>query len=173
MKQLMILLLLVLSFVSCEDPKKESRSNAEGFFVIWFETLFRSTGYYDPACDDPFRASSLAFNAPVSLTVSNESKKIRLDSGQNGFKYSFTLSSDYPGCGVMLFVSDCSRPNVFASNANVQCNVGTFKDFFPGGVQTCVISSFGNRVVIVNLQSYLNSEPSLAKCSTITFEALP
>lgn len=164
--------LIVLSFVLCEDLEKESRSNAEGLFVIWFETLFRSSDY-DPACDDPNRAYPLTFNSPISLTVSNESKKFRLDSGPNGFRYSFTVSSDYPGCGVMLFVSDCSRPNVFATNSNVQCNSGTFKDFFPGGTQTCVISSFGNKVVIVNIQSYLNSQPSLAKCSTITFEALP
>ncbi|TGK47496.1 hypothetical protein EHQ16_03340 [Leptospira kanakyensis] len=51
-KQWMILLLFVLSFVSCVDPEKKSRSNAEGFFVIWFETLFRSSGY-DSACDKP------------------------------------------------------------------------------------------------------------------------
>ncbi|MCW7488985.1 hypothetical protein [Leptospira meyeri] len=173
MKQIFILLLLLSNFISCEDPKKESRSNAEGFFVIWFETLFRSSGYYDSACDDPNRASPLAFNSPISLNTSNESKKFRFDSGQTGFRYTFTLSSDYPGCGVMLFVSDCSRPNVFASNAIVQCNAGTFKDFFPGGTQMCVIPTFGSKVVIVNLQSYSNSNPSLAKCSTITFEALP
>ncbi|TGK82413.1 hypothetical protein EHQ24_14275 [Leptospira noumeaensis] len=173
MKLVIIILLFVLSFVSCVDPEKKSRSNAQGFFVIWFETLFRSSGYYDPACDDPNRASPITFNSPISLAVSNESKKFRLDSGPNGFRYSFTLSSDYPGCGVMLFVSDCNRPNVFATNTTTQCDSGTFKDFFPGGTQTCIIPSFGNKVVIVNLQSYLNSQPNLTKCSTITFEALP
>ncbi|PJZ85047.1 hypothetical protein CH366_01895 [Leptospira harrisiae] len=93
MKRFILLCLIVLSFVSCEDLKKESRSDAEGLFVIWFETLFRSSDY-DPACDNESLSTPLALSSPVLST--SVRKKYRFTTGPSGLKYNFSVSSDYP-----------------------------------------------------------------------------
>ncbi|PJZ80333.1 hypothetical protein [Leptospira meyeri] len=169
MKQWIILLLLVLSFVSCEDPKKESRSNAEGFFVIWFETLFRSTGY-DSACDKTSESMPLSLNSLV--TLGTFSQRYRITTGASGLKYAFTLSGDYPNCGVTLLVYNCAKPNVYARNSDVNCDSGTFSNHVSGATQTCVIPSFANQMILILIQQNSSLYPT-TKCSTITFEALP
>lgn len=88
-----IMFLIVLSFVSCEDLKKESRSDAEGLFVIWFETLFRSSDY-DPACDNESLSTPLTLSSPVLST--SVRKKYRFTTGPSGLKYNFSVSSSYP-----------------------------------------------------------------------------
>ncbi|TGL44770.1 hypothetical protein [Leptospira perdikensis] len=170
MKQWILLLLLIFSFLSCEDPEKKSRSNAEGFFVIWFESLFRISGPYDSACDNPNYSTPLSLNSLV--TLGTFSQKYRITTGSNGFKYAFTLSGDYPNCGVTLYVYNCSKPNVHARNSDVNCDSGTFSNHVSGGTQTCVIPSFANQMILILIEPNSSSYPT-TKCSTITFEALP
>ncbi|MCG6147842.1 hypothetical protein LFX15_06055 [Leptospira levettii] len=169
MKQCMILLLLVFSFVSCEDLKKESRINAEGFFVIWFETLFRSSGY-DSACDNPNQSIPLPLNSIV--TLGSFSQRYRIITGASGLKYAFSLSGDYPNCGVTLFIYNCAKPNFYATNSDVNCDSGTFSNHVSGATQTCVIPSFANQMILILIQPNSTSYPT-TKCSSVTFEALP
>ncbi|EMJ89769.1 putative lipoprotein [Leptospira meyeri serovar Semaranga str. Veldrot Semarang 173] len=171
MKQWIILLLLVLSFVSCEDPKKESRSNAEGFFVIWFETLFRSTGY-DSACDNESLSIPLTLSSPV--LSSSVRKTYRFTTGSSGLKYNFSVSPDYPTCGVILDIRSCRPPYSFASDSGivVSCNSGSYRNYISGGTQTCQIPNFSNQVVLVYMISATQSYPT-TPCATVQFEVIP
>ncbi|TGM73037.1 hypothetical protein EHR01_17655 [Leptospira mtsangambouensis] len=171
MKQLIILLLLVLSFVSCEDPQEEGGINKEGFLLIEFINFMGSqSGRYDSACDYPNESIPLSLNSLV--TLSSFSQKYRITTGASGLKYAFSLSGDYPNCGVTLYIYNCANPNFFASNSEVSCDSGTFSNHVSGATQTCVISSFANQKVMILIEPNSTSYPT-TKCSTITFEALP
>ncbi|TGL68967.1 hypothetical protein [Leptospira levettii] len=171
MKQWMILLLLVFNFVSCEDLKKESRINAEGFFVIWFETLFRSSGY-DSACVNDSLSTPLVLSNPV--LSSSVQKTYRFTTGSSGLKYTFSVSADYPACGVIVDIRSCRPPYAFASDSGVvvSCNSGSYRNYVSGGTQTCQIRSFSNQVVLVYLISATSSYPT-TPCTTVQFEVIP
>ncbi|PKA10425.1 hypothetical protein CH372_19460 [Leptospira meyeri] len=171
MKLIVISLLLIFTFVSCEDPKKESRSNAEGFFVIWFETLFRSSSY-DPACDNESLSIPLTLSSPV--LSSSVRKTYRFTTGSSGLKYNFSVSPDYPTCGVILDIRSCRPPYSFASDSGivVSCNSGSYRNYISGGTQTCQIPNFSNQVVLVYLISATLSHPT-TPCATVQFEVIP
>ncbi|WP_061236510.1 hypothetical protein [Leptospira santarosai] len=164
--------ILISGLVSCEDLEKDKGGiNTQGFLVIWFETIVASLGQpYDSACQNPSESINLPLSTPVS--VAGNSKRYRLTTGSSGLKYSFTLSADYPACGVTLYINNCNRPNVEANNSIVSCDQGTFLTHVSGGAQTCTIPSFTNQLVIILIQPNSNQYPN-TQCATITFEALP
>ncbi|TGL44771.1 hypothetical protein [Leptospira perdikensis] len=171
MKLVIVLLLLMFTFVSCEDPDKEGGVNKEGLLLFEFLNFIgRQSGQYDSACDDPNKSIPLPLNSLV--TLGSLSQKYRITPGSGGLKYAFTLSVDYPNCGVTLFIYNCTNPNFFASNADVSCDSGTFSNHVSGATQTCVIPSFTNQMILILIQPNSALYPT-TKCSTITFEALP
>ncbi|TGM73040.1 hypothetical protein EHR01_17680 [Leptospira mtsangambouensis] len=168
MKRFILLCLIVLSFVSCEDLEKESRSIAEGFFVIWFETLFRSSDY-DPACDNESLSTPLTLSSPVLST--SVRKTYRFTTRPSGLKYNFYVSSDYPACGAIVDIRSCRTPYTFAGDV-ISCNSGSYRNYLSGGTQTCQIPNFSNQVILVYLRSATSSYPT-TPCTTVQFEVIP
>lgn len=164
--------ILIFGLVSCHDLEEEKGDNTKGLLVIWFETIVATVGGpYDSACQNPSKSSTLLpLSTPVSITGNSE--RYRITTGPSGLKYSFTLSADYPACGVTLYVNNCNRPNVNANNSIVTCNQGTFLSHVSGGTQTCTIPSFANQLVLILIEPNSDQYPN-TPCATITFEALP
>ncbi|PJZ51532.1 hypothetical protein [Leptospira adleri] len=160
--------ILIFGFVSCQEENKGGIN--EGLLVIWSETILGSSGPYDSACQNPSESSILPLSAPVSIT--GNSKRYRMTTGPNGLKYSFTLSADYPACGVNLIIKNCLRPNIRATDSLVSCNQGTYSNYVSGGTQTCTIPSFANQQVLILIEPNSDQYPNIS-CATITFEALP
>ncbi|TGK82668.1 hypothetical protein EHQ24_14270 [Leptospira noumeaensis] len=173
MKQWMILLLFVLSFVSCFIPKEEVGGvNKEGWLLIGFLNLLSQSGKYDPACDDESLSTPLALSSPI--LSSSVRKTYRFTTGSSGLKYNFSVSSDYPACGVLINIRSCRPPYSFASDTGIEvsCNSGTYRNYVSGGTQTCQIPSFSNQVVLVYLVSATSSYPT-TPCTTVQFEVIP
>lgn len=172
MKQLIILLLVVFSFLSCEDLKEEGGINIEGFLLIGFLNSRSQSRGYDPACDNESLSIPLTLSSPVLST--SVRKTYRFTTGLSGLKYNFSVSSDYPTCGVILDIRSCRAPYTFASDDDivVSCNSGSYRNYISGGNQTCQIPNFSNQVVLVYLISATSSYPT-TPCTTVQFEVIP
>lgn len=173
MKQLIILLLVVFSFLSCEDLKEEGGINTEGFLLIGFLNSRSQSGRYDPACDNENLSIPLTLSSPVLST--SVRKTYRFTTGSSGLKYNFSVSSDYPTCGVILDIRSCRAPYTFgddSSDSAVSCNSGNYRQYLSGGTQTCQIPNFSNQVVLVYLISATSSYPT-TPCTTVQFEVIP
>lgn len=169
MKNALLSLLFLYTF-ACDDWDGEHVKKGQNELAYFLATY--SPQPYDSACDNPAQSTLLSLNVPISITNSFQSNKYRFTTGPNGLKYSFTLSADYPACGVTLRIRNCSRPNILASDSIVSCNQGTYSNYVSSGTQTCTIPSFSNQQILIFLLPNSDQYPN-TQCTTITFEALP
>ncbi|RHX83230.1 hypothetical protein [Leptospira stimsonii] len=158
---------LILQSLSCDDKHHIPKGQNE---LAYFLATYAPQPY-DIACQNSSFSIPLSLNSPISITNTLQPNTYRLTTGPSGLKYSFTLSADYPACGVTLQIRNCARPNILASNSIVSCNQGTYSNYVSGGSQICTIPSFANQLVLILIQPNSDQYPN-TPCATITFEAL-
>lgn len=169
MKQFCILLIFSFCQFSCEDIDEGIAANKESWLLIGFLNSLSQFGRYDPACDNESLSTPLTLSSPV-LSTSVE-KTYRFTTGLSGLKYNFSVSSDYPTCGVLVDIRSCRTPYTFAGDV-ISCNSGSYRNYLSGGIQTCQIPSFSNQVILVYLVSATSYYPT-TPCTTVQFEVIP
>ncbi|RHX90541.1 hypothetical protein [Leptospira stimsonii] len=168
------ILMFATSFLLCEEQTEYKRTPEERRDLLLFVTItlapWGQSVYRNP-CKNSEYSQPIALNVP--LNASGKLENYRFITGPNGFKYSLTVSSDYPNCGIGLSIYNCrdSFSNLFATNYNVVCDQGQFQNPISGGTQTCTISSFSNQLVIISFSP--NSIDKPFQCNAISFEVLP
>ncbi|AYV54089.1 hypothetical protein EFP84_00265 [Leptospira kmetyi] len=163
-----LFLILFINLSSCEDWNQKPVQKGHNELIYFLATYAPQP--YDAVCQNPNLATPLSLNTPV--TLGSFSQTYSYSTGTSGLKYAFTLSGDYPSCGVTLAIYTCDKPNIIANNSLTSCDIGNYQNHVSGGTQTCLISSFSNRLVLVSIQPNSTQYPS-TKCTTITFEVKP
>ncbi|RHX90542.1 hypothetical protein DLM75_09000 [Leptospira stimsonii] len=164
--------ILFLSFPLCSRIESEINPVNDPFQNLFYWFLLtapkQTTPYYDSDCD------TLPMNILVNSVQTGDGtiRKFKFQTDSNGLKYKLTLSSDYPNCGAELLVYNCKRPNLYATNSSVFCNVGSYSAYFAGGTQTCAIPNFGNQEILLSITTKTPSFP-LQPCQSIQLEILP
>ncbi|RHX83228.1 hypothetical protein DLM78_22230 [Leptospira stimsonii] len=165
--------IIMFASVSCEDETeyKDTPEERRTKLLVYFLdfTPWNQKSYINP-CNDSSISNAVAINSPQSIIGSTQN--FRFITGINGLKYSMTISSDYPSCGVRLEINNCKDLREYANNSIVTCNQGTFDQFISGGTQVCNIPSFKNQLVIISIYPNSINYPKTS-CNTISFEVLP